>query len=176
MFELSPFVNYINRYMYGFLRGDTIQNFPVRKFAATNARLEGFEAAVTVEPAQHFALRASSDYVNAQDTQRRVPLPFTPPLRGLLRGTYQDNTYMGLVEWRAAASQHRLGDGDTPTSGYAIVNLGAGIRLVHGGLVDNISIHCDNLFNRVYRDNLSVIKDFLPQPGRAFRINYELLY
>ena len=83
---------------------------------------------------------------------------------------------MGMVEWRVAASQTRLGDGDTPTSGYAIVNVGVGMRLVHRGLVDNISIHCDNVFNRVYRDNLSVIKDFIPQPARGFRLNYELLY
>jgi len=175
-FELSPFVNYINHYMYGFLRGDTIQGFPVRQFAATDARLIGFEASVTVQPVQHIALRASSDYVNAQDTRLEAPLPFTPPLRGLLRGTYQTEKYMGLVEWRGAAGQTRLGEGDTPTSGYGVLNLGLGMRLVHRGLVDNISIHCDNAFDRVYRDHLSVIKDFIPQPGRGFRINYELLY
>jgi iron complex outermembrane recepter protein len=124
----------------------------------------------------HFAIKASADYVNAEDTQRNVPLPFTPPLRGLLRGTYQDRTYTGTIEWRAAASQTRLGDGDTPTSGYAIVNLGAGVRIVQQGLVHQISIHCDNVFNRMYRDNLSVAKDFIPQPGRGFRLNYELLY
>jgi hypothetical protein len=56
------------------------------------------------------------------------------------------------------------------------MNLGAGVRLVHQGLVAEISIHCDNVFNRVYRDNLSVIKDFVPQPGRGLRLNYQLLF
>ena len=176
VFEVSPFVNYIDHYIYGFLRGDVIQDFPVRQFAATNARLAGFETSVTVQPAKYFALKASSDYVNAEDTDRNVPLPFIPPLRGLLRGTFQDETYMGMAEWRVAASQTRLGDGDTPTSGYAVVNLGVGLRLIQQGLVHNISIHCDNVFNRVYRDNLSVIKDFIPQPARGFRLNYELVY
>ena len=175
-FEFSPFVNYVNNYIFGFLRGDTIQGFPVRQFAATNARLAGFEAGVTVQPTQNFALKATSDYVNAQDTRQSVPLPFIPPLRGLLRGTYQGNVYSGMAEMRMAASQTRLGEGDTPTSGYAIMNIGAGMRIVRRGSVDNISIHCDNVFNRVYRDNLSVIKDFIPQPARGFRINYELLY
>ena len=175
-FELSPFVNYVSHFMFGFLRGDTIQGFPVRQFTATDVRLAGFEARVTVQPAQHFALEASSDYVNAQDTKQNVPLPFTPPLRGLARGTYQDQKYMGTVEWRVAASQTRLGEGDTPTSGYAIMNLGAGLRFAHHRGVDNISIHCDNVFNRVYRDHLSVIKDFIPQPARGFRLNYELQY
>jgi len=50
------------------------------------------------------------------------------------------------------------------------------VRLVQGGLVHHVRLHCDNVFNTLYRDNLSVIKDFLPQPGRGFRLNYELLY
>jgi iron complex outermembrane receptor protein len=175
-FELSPYLNTIDHYIYGFLRGDTIQNFPVRQFTATRARLAGVEASLTVQPTQRVAITAGGDYVNAQDTRRHVPLPFTPPLRGLVRGAYQDRTLGGMIEWRLAASQHRLGDGDTPTSGYAVMNVGVGVRLVQHGLVHNVSLHCDNVFNTTYRDHLSVIKDFLPQPARGFRLNYELLY
>jgi iron complex outermembrane receptor protein len=175
-FEVSPYVNFIGHYIYAFLRGDTIQALPVRQFAATNARLAGLEASVGVSPAPHFALRASADYVNAEDTRRNVPLPFTPPLRGLLRATWQDEVFTGTAEWRLAARQTRLGDGDTPTAGYGVADLAAGVRLVRGGTVSVITVHCDNVFDAVYRDNLSVIKDFLPQPGRALRLNYELLF
>ena len=175
-FELSPYVNYIGNYIYAFLRGDTIQDFPVRQFAAADARLAGFEAVVTVRPAPHFAIRASSDYVNAEDTKLNVPLPFIPPLRGLLRATYQDSRYTTTAEGRFAASQTRLGDGDTPTDGYAIMNLGFGVRLFQSRVVHNISIHVDNVFNTVYRDNLSVAKDFIPQPARGIRINYQIVY
>jgi iron complex outermembrane receptor protein len=175
-FELSPYVNSISHYIYGFLRGDTIQGFPVRQFGGTNARLFGFDASFTVQPVQNVAIKAGADYVNAEDTRQHVPLPFTPPLRGLLRVTYQDPIYMGMIETRAAASQTRLGEGDTPTAGYAIVNLGVGVRLTRLRLVNNISLHCDNLFNRVYRDNLSVIKDFIPQPARGFRLNYQATF
>ena len=175
-FEISPYLNTIDDYIYAFLRGDTIQNFPVRQFAATRARLAGVEGSLSVAPVSRVALRASADYVNAQDTRRDVPLPFTPPLRALLQGSYQDGKYFGVIAWRLAARQDRLGDGDTPTAGYAVMNVGFGVRLVQHGLVHNVGIHCDNVFNTVYRDNLSVIKDFLPQPGRALRLTYELLY
>ncbi len=174
--EVSPYLNLVSHYLYGFLRGDTIQGFPVRQFAATDARLAGFEASVTVAPLPRVVLRASSDYVNAQDTRRNMPLPFIPPLRGLLRATYRDTRYTGMIEWRLAASQTRLGDGDTPTAGYGVMNVGMGVRLVYQGLVSEIGIHCDNVFDRVYRDNLSVIKDFVPQPGRGFRLEYDLLF
>jgi iron complex outermembrane recepter protein len=175
-FEISPYANIIHDYIYAFLRGDTIQAFPVRKFAATDARLMGFEASVMVQVAKSISLRASSDYVNAEDTKLNVPLPFTPPLRGLVRATYEDGKYMGMVEWRGAADQNRLGDGDTPTKGYGILNLGTGVRIAQEGWVHNISVHCDNVFDRVYRDHTSVVKDFLPQPGRGFRLNYELQF
>lgn len=175
-FEVSPYLNTIDHYIYAFLRGDTIQNFPVRQFAATRARLMGVEGSVSVAPVARVALRASADYVNAQDTQRDVPLPFTPPLRALLQGSYQDGKYSGVIAWRLAARQDRLGDGDTPTDGYAVMNVGFGVRLVRHGLVHSVGIHCDNVVNTLYRDHLSVIKDFLPQPGRAFRLSYELLY
>ncbi len=175
-FELSPYVNFINNYIYAFLTGDTLQNFPVRQFSATDARLEGFEALVMIQPVSRIALRASIDFVNAEDTKSNVPLPFTPPMRGLLRMSYQDEMYSGTVEWRLAARQTRLGDGDTPTAGYGVVNLGAGVRFSHGGIEHTISLHCDNLFNQVYRDNLSVIKDFVPQPARGVRLNCDFIF
>jgi len=175
-FELSPYVNIVNHYIYAFLRGDTIQAFPVRQFAATDARLVGFEASATIEPSDHVSVTASADYVNGENTKQNVPLPFTPPLRGLVRGAYQGPRYMGLIEARFAADQTRLGDGDTPTQGYGIVNLGAGIRMTEESRVHHVGLRCDNLFDRVYRDHLSVIKDFLPQPGRGFRLSYELQF
>jgi iron complex outermembrane receptor protein len=175
-FEVSPYVNFIDHFIYAFLRGDTIQDFPVRQFAAAQARLMGFEASLALQATDHLALRASSDYVNAQDTGNDVPLPFIPPLRGLVRATYENGSYSAMAEVRGAASQSRLGDGDTPTDGYAVVNLGAGIRMVTGDAVHRISLHVDNVFNTVYRDNLSVVKDFLPQPARGLRLMYEILY
>jgi iron complex outermembrane recepter protein len=175
-FEFSPYANFLDHYIYAFLRGDTIQDFPVRQFAATKARLVGFEATATMQLAPDWALRGSSDYVNAQDTQANEPLPFIPPLRGLLRATYDDQRFNGMVEVRGAAAQNRLGEGDTPTAGYALLNVGVGMRIVRGGLVSDVSLHLDNALNTLYRDNLSVIKDFVPQPGRGIRLNYSLLY
>ncbi len=175
-FELTPYVNFISNYIYAYLRGDTIENLPVRQFSATDARLFGFEATATVEPVENVALEASASYVNAQDTKNNEPLPFIPPLHGFLKVTYQDNAYSGTMEWRLAASQTRLGQGDTYTAGYGVVDLGFGIRLASAGLVHNIGVYCDNLLNQVYRDNLSVIKDFIPMPGRGFRLNYDLMF
>ncbi len=175
-FEISPYLNFIDNYIYGFLTGDTVLDFPVRKFAAATARLAGFEAGISVQPAPFIAVKLTADYVNAQDTRADQPLPFTPPLRGSLRVAYRNSMYDAMIDWRLAASQTRLGEGDTPTEGYGVVNVGAGVRLTQDGVVHHISLHCDNLMNQTYRDHLSVIKDFIPQPARGFRLNYDLLF
>ncbi len=175
-FELTPYVNFINNYIYAYLNGDTLQNLPVREFSATNARLYGFEATAGVEPVNHVAFDVSASYVNAQDSRNNVPLPFIPPLHGFTRVRYVGDILSGFVEWRLAASQNRLGEGDTYTPGYGVVNIGLGVRLVSGSTVHNISLQCDNLLNQVYRDNLSVIKDFIPMPGRGVRFNYDLIF
>ncbi len=173
-FEFTPYLDFISDYIYAYLRGDTIQGLPVRQFGATNSRLMGFEVSAAIQPFDYIAVEAQADYVNAEDTRNNIPLPFTPPLRGLFRLSYQDNTYSAMLEWRLVSKQTRLGVGDTYTAGYGVLNIGAGVRLDQGGLVHDISLHCNNLLNQVYRDNLSVIKDFVPQPARGFQLNYDL--
>ncbi len=175
-FEVSPFINFISHYIYAYLTGDTLENLPVRQFSATDARLWGYEVMATVEPVGNLALEASASYVNAEDTKNHIPLPFIPPLHGFLRLTYLKDMYSGHIQWNLAASQDRLGIGDTYTAGYGVVNVGVGMRIPSGGVVQNIGLHCDNLLNQLYRDNLSVIKDFLPMPGRAFRLSYNLMF
>jgi len=97
-------------------------------------------------------------------------------MRGLLRLLYQDNMFGATIEWRLAASQERIAAGETPTAGYGILNIGVGVRLLQGEIVHNISLHCDNLLDKVYRDHTSVIKDFLPQPARGVRLNYDMIF
>jgi iron complex outermembrane receptor protein len=175
-FELTPYVNLISDYIYGFLTGADLLGSPVRQFAATDAQLTGFEASGTMLVARDLALKASADYVRAEDTKNNVPLPFTPPLHALVRASYQNSVFAAMAEVRFAAKQTRLGDGDTPTDAYNVTNVGVGMRLPRAGVAHNISLHVDNVFNQVYRDNLSVIKDFVPQPGRGVRLNYDLIF
>jgi outer membrane receptor protein involved in Fe transport len=135
--------------------------------------------------ANFLALRVGVDYIRGEQTSDSVqPLPNIPPLHGLLRLNYQDNTYSAVIEWRLAAAQNRLGFGDIPTAGYGVVNIGGGVRLPQSDIIHSIGIYCDNLFNMKYYDNLSVIRYytpatkgfFLPQSGRGFRLAYDFLF
>ena len=180
-FEVSPYLNLISNYLYSYL-GDTLNktqtpNYTDRFFAQTDARLFGCDLTTSAQLMEHWAVTVSGSYVNATAVRDSVtPLPFIPPLKCLLRLNYQDNIYSGMIEWRLASAQDRLGPNETPTAGYGIINLGAGMKLTQGSTVHYISVHCDNLLNQSYRDNLSVIKDFLPQPERGFRLVYDVTF
>src|SRR5260370_36878063 len=93
--------------------------------------MAGIEASITVQPASRVAIKAGGDYVNAEDTKRHVPLPFTPPLRGLVRGTYQDHMYSGVVEWRVAAPQRRPRGGGTHARGLTGADGGVSASAPH---------------------------------------------
>ena len=149
----------------------------IRYFAQTDARLYGFEVSTTVQLIEHLAATAIVGYVNATAVRDSTqPLPFTPPMKGLVRLNYQDNIYAAMIEWRLTAKQDWVGIGETPTAGNGILNLGFGVRLPMGGAVHDISIHCDNLLNQRYFDHLSVFHTFLSQPARGFRLTYDLIF
>jgi iron complex outermembrane receptor protein len=180
-FSISPYINLISNYIYSYETGvlDTVNDpsYPYRYFAQTDARLYGFEASTTVQLVEHLAATANIGYVNATATRdSSEPLPFTPPMKGLLRLNYLDNTYSAMVEWRLTAAQTRVGIGENPTAGSGIVNLAFGVRLPMGGVVHNISLHCDNLFNKLYYDHLSVLNGFLPMPGIGVRLTYDVIF
>ncbi len=178
-FNISPFLNLISNYLYSYYTGavDTASKYEYRQFAQANARLWGFEASASWQLAERWALGASASYVHASIIQdSTTPLPFIPPLKGVLQLNYVDPTYNGILEWRLAAPQYRLGPGDDSVKGYGVLNIGFGVRIPSGDAVHTISVHCDNVFNQSYRDNLSVLHDFLPQPSRGFRLVYDVIF
>jgi iron complex outermembrane receptor protein len=78
------------------------------------------------------------------------------------------------VEVKWAADATRLGDFETTTKGYAILNLNAGMQLMVAGRLHSITARIDNVLDAEYRNHLSRIKDIMPQPGRNFALMYRV--
>lgn len=63
---------------------------------------------------------------------------------------------------------------ETPTAGYAVVNL-LGSYTIAGPHVTHIfGVNVFNLNDKLYRNHLSFIKDFAPEIGRGVRFSYSL--
>ncbi|MGQ0560966.1 MAG: TonB-dependent receptor [Gemmatimonadota bacterium] len=164
---------------------------PRLQYANEDARFIGAEGEIEWNVANGWVLHATASYVRAeftsardsialfegQDTLLLAPSPYPPlipPLNGRAGVRYESPRYFGGADVRWAARQHRTGDFETPTAGYRIVNLNAGVRFEQGVRFHTITLRVENLLNTEYREHLSRIKDIMPQPGRNISLLYRL--
>jgi iron complex outermembrane receptor protein len=104
------------------------------------------------------------------------PLPRIPPtrFRGGLR--YQKNALQAGGEVIAAAKQDRVFGAETPTDGYTLLKLFGAYSFGSAGAVQTITARLDNATNELYRNHLSLIKDFVPEIGRNFKLLYSVKF
>jgi len=163
-----------------------VESPAARTFRNVDATLLGGELAASVTLGRRLFLDGDLSHVRGR--QRARPdegLPSTdlaemPPLLGHLRLRLDDGTWWARVEGVLAARQDHVDAllGEEQTPGYAIANLGLGLR--RGRLQLTVGIH--NVFDRYYVEHLSYWRDpfrsgvRVPEPGRSFFANLAARY
>jgi iron complex outermembrane receptor protein len=193
-FETSFFVMWLDNYIFPSSRGRAeLGSTELPRFQHTNedARFIGGEAQFAVQLTDKWAVEANASYVAAEFTSNRdsIPVfeagdttfvaaskypPLIPPLNGIAALRYSADRRTASAEVKWAADATRLGDFETTTAGYAILNLTAGIQLMVASRLHSVTFRIDNVFDREYRNHLSRIKDVMPQPGRNFALMYRV--
>lgn len=155
------------------------------QFVGTEAVLYGFELSGELQFAKNFMADASVSYTIASrsvseseqattgynDDQR--PLPQIPPLKSNVSIKYQNSDGLEIgSRARLATEQDRIGEFETTTDGYALLDVFAQYRIDGGSLLHTFSFNINNILNQEYYNHLSRIKDLRPEPG----INVSLLY
>src|SRR6185503_19107352 len=92
-----------------------------------------------------------------------APLPRIPPLRFRAGLRYQANAFQAGGEVVSTAKQDRVFGAETPTDGYNLLKLFTAYSFGSGGVVHTVTVRLDNATNELYRNHLSLIKDFVPQ-------------
>lgn len=121
-------------------------------------------------------LAGSASWVDAKFPELGQHAPRIPPLNGQLK---LDVPFRGLriaPRLRWAARMDRLYAGETPTDGYAVVDLTVSWLLLTGNATHHVSLVGYNLTDAVYRHHTSVIKDVAPQNGRGVRLSYSVRF
>jgi iron complex outermembrane receptor protein len=138
--------------------------------------LQGFEAHTDVHVAEGVIAEVGVDYVRGRLEATGDPLPRIPPLRfrGGLR--YQRNAFQAGGEVIAAAEQNRVFGAEEPTDGYQLLKLFASYSFVTGGATSTITARLDNATDELYRNHLSLIKAFVPEMGRNFKLLYNVRF
>ena len=121
-------------------------------------------------------LAATASWVDAKFPDLGRHAPRIPPLNGQLKLDVPVRGLRIAPRLRWAARMDRLYAGETPTAGYAVLDLTVLWLLVSGSATHHLSVVGHNLTDAVYRHHTSVIKDVAPQMGRGVRISYSIRF
>lgn len=191
--EVAAFANQMQGYLFPRNTGELGRVGERWKFQFTNedATLVGAEGDVELTLAEHVVLEATASYVRGtiRGSRDSIPaspgqpavlesafLPLMPPLNGRvgLRHETPSWSYGGGV--RLAARQALLGDFETETAGFAVVDLNVGRRFVVGSRLHSLTLRVDNLFNAEIREHLSRTKEIIPEAGRNVALLYRVSF
>jgi iron complex outermembrane receptor protein len=158
---------------------------PVRAYGNTDARIYGVEMTYGAALSPRWMLSGGLSLSRGSKTPRpelgvySTTLAEMPPLRGRTSLRYGRRLWFAEVEGIAANAQRRTNPEllETPTAGYATVNVKAGWHAKRTA----ITLGLDNALNRFYYESLSYQRDpfrngaRVPEPGRTLfvSINYQ---
>jgi iron complex outermembrane receptor protein len=177
--EANYFYYHIRDFVFLAPTGDTDDEsgLMIAEYKHGTTRYRGTELRFDAGLHPNLWLLTGLDYVNAELTDSKTPLPRIPPLRGRIG---LEANYKGLrvaPEVVMVKDQDRVFINETRTAGYTIFNINASYSFTTGPhTAQTISVSTFNLGDRLYRNHLSFIKEFAPEIGRGVRINYSLRF
>ena len=175
--ELTGFYNDIKGYVYG-EDTDRLSRvlLPIYQFQGNDAVFNGFEASVDVDMGRGLAFEAVAASVTGSLKDTDQPLPLVPPLKGHTALKYERPKWFIRGEAEMAARQDRIGEFETATDGYTVLNVSAGTRVTLGGRLNVLTVSLDNATNTEYRNHLSRVKEIMPEAGRGLSITYRVVF
>ena len=175
--EVTGFYNDIEGYVYG-EDTDRLSRvlLPIYQFQGNDAVFSGIEASVDADMGGGLALEAVVASVTGSLKDTDQPLPLVPPLKGQAALKYERPKWFLRGEAEMAARQDRIGEFETATDGYTVLNLSAGARVTLGGRLNVLTLSLDNATNTEYRNHLSRVKEIMPEAGRGLSVTYRVVF
>jgi iron complex outermembrane receptor protein len=195
--EIAGFYNALQDYIAPASRGrverGTQGTVPRLQFTNTDAVLSGIEGNVEWSITRSFVSEVTVSHVAARFTESRdsIPVfdgvdttfvpasrhpPLIPPLHGSVSLRFERPRFFVGGHVAFADAQRRIGDFETPTPGYAVGGVSAGVRLITGSQLHALTLRVENITDRVYRNHLSRVKEIAPEAGRSVSLLYRLSF
>ncbi len=175
--ELTGFHNRISGYVYGQPTGEISRVLlPVYQYRGADAALSGFEAAAEWHAGRSWVLHGTASHVQGSLRKTGRPLPLIPPLRARMALEYERPAWFVRAEAEVAAEQDRVGEFESPTDGYALLNAAVGLRLTLAGRLNVLTANLENATNANYRNHLSRVKEIMPEAGRGLSLAYRVVF
>lgn len=175
--EVTGFHNDITNYIYGEDTGRISRvRLPIYQFRGNDAVFSGFEVGVDVDAGRGLALEGVASSVKGSLKETDQPLPLVPPLKGHVALKYERPSWYVRAEAEMADEQDRVGEFETPTSGYTVFNASAGVRFTFGGRLNVLTVSLANAADTEYRNHLSRVKEIMPEAGRSLSVVYRVVF
>ena len=175
--EVTGFHNDITNHIYGEDTGRLSRVLlPVYQFRGSDAVFSGFEASVDVDAGSGLALEGVASSVKGSLKGTGQPLPLVPPLKGHVALKYERRSWYVRTEAEMAGQQDRVGEFETTTRGYTVLNTAAGVRFTFGGRLNVLTASLANAANTEYRNHLSRVKEIMPEAARSLSVIYRVVF
>jgi iron complex outermembrane receptor protein len=152
------------------------EELAIVEFVGRDSLLQGIEAHADIALTERVFLEVGADMVRGSVKDTGDPLPRMPPfrVRGGLR--YQWLGFQAGGEVLSAAKQDRVSGIEEPTDGYMLAKLFISHSFQVEALTHTLTLRMENITNELYRNHLSLIKEFVPEMGRNIRLVYSLKF
>jgi iron complex outermembrane receptor protein len=158
------------------LESGTTTDLQIIEYTARDSVLQGVEAHSDVTIFPQLVGEIGVDYVRGSLRDTGEALPRIPPFRVRAGLRYQHNAFQAGGEVVAAADQDRVFGDETPTAGYTLGKVYASYSFQTGPTTSTVTARLDNVGDALYRNHLSLIKDFVPEMGRNFKLLYNVRF
>jgi iron complex outermembrane receptor protein len=172
--ELNYFNYRLSDFIYYAPTGRIENGLPEAEVFQAGSRYTGMEARIGAALTNVLWINASLDTVRAELRATSSPLPRIPPVRARIGLDLNKNGWSVRPELVLANHQQRIFETETATAGYAVPNLTASYSIAKQHALHVFGVNTFNLSNRLYRNHLSLIKEFAPEIGRGVRFSYTL--
>ena len=165
-FSVNPFLNLINNYIFLAPTGEIIGENIVYQYAQKDAMLYGGEMGIHIHPHGIHWLHINSDVstVFAEDLDGNS-LPLIPATRfnNTLKVQFKHKGIFRIknifIQDTYKLDQNRIGQFETKSDSYNLINIGAALELKTKGYAFLIDTGVKNVLNTEYIDHLSRLKD-----------------
>jgi len=182
-FSINPFYNYIKDYIFLSPTNNDLNGSPVFEYLQKDARLFGGEIGIHYHPHKihwlHFESNTST--VFAEDKSKKT-LPLIPQskLNSTVSAEFSQKGRFNLsniyFQHVYKFRQNRIGDFETTTGAYNLINLGLNMTVKTKNTPVEILVGIKNVFNTKYIDHLSRFKKLnIPNQGRNFHIGLKVI-
>ena len=145
-------------------------------------KLIGLEALIYgLEPSFKLNLKSSKlsfngSIIRGVDIGNDTLLSYMPPDQ--VRIQYEKNVLFltHTLEAILVSSQNKLGEFETKTDGYSLLNYFGSFTISKNDKIHKIIFQLRNILNQTYYNHLSKIKMIMPEAGTSLNINYRIYF